>query len=769
MVRFFARLIATAMVATPAFVALAHPDDPKTRDYEPPYVRPSGAGLRGAFTEDFDSNGITLQGWLTVGELSATANGGADCWGHVSGAGREYAIVGLTNGVAFVDMTNPTAPFVIDHVPGVLSTWRDMKVYQNHAYIVSEGAFGNDNGGGIQVVDMSNIDSGGVTLVDTISDATDDDTHNIALDPVSGFAYRCGGRDLGLRAYDLSIPSAPVLVGQWNDRYVHDAQIVTYTDGPYAGREIAFCCSGVGVGGGGDPAFDILDVTTKGVIKTLAHIHYPEPGFSHQVWISPDRQYAYLNDELDEDGALFTTTHVIDISDLQSPVAMTAFANTSTSIGHNLYFAGGLIFEANYRSGLRVFSATDRKHPQEIAYFDSYPNSDSASFTGMWSNFPFFPSGNIVCSDLNRGFFSVRLDVLNFSYPNGQPQTLTPFVEQPIEVQFNRPGADVDSATVKLHVRVDGGSPTSTFMTDLGGGMFSGDLPGAPCGSTVEYYVSADSLGGDSFTDPPDAPTVWREVGAIRDTVALVSHDFESSSGWTSGASGDTATTGQWQRGVPQFTVAQPDHDRTGGAGESCWVTQAAAGAGVGEFDIDNGKTSLVSAVYDLTANPEAEISYWRWYANTVTTSPGDDVFRVDITSDGSSWVNVETIGPSGQSARGGWAKHVFRVADFVNPSAAVQVRFIAEDAGVGGIVEAAIDEFAITEPSCVTIPGDFDGDGDADLDDFAVLVDCTAGPNLTPAPVGVTAQECLDAFDADTDGDVDLADFDGTQSLFGS
>lgn len=769
MFRFSARLIVIAIVAAPAVIAHAHPDDPKERDYEPPYVRPTGAGLRGTFTENFDSNGITLQSWLTVGELSAVANGGADCWGHVSGSGREYAIVGLTNCVTFVDMTNPTSPFVVGHVPGVLSTWRDIKVFQDHAYIVSEGSFGKNNGGGIQVIDMTNIDSAGITLVNTISDATDDDTHNIALDPDSGYAYRCGGRALGLRAYDLSVPSAPVLVGQWNDRYVHDAQIVTYTDGPYAGREIAFCCSGVGTGGGGDPAFDILDVTTKGMIKTLAQIHYPQPGYSHQVWISPDRKYAYLNDELDEDGALSTTTHVIDIADLKSPVAMPAFANTSTSIGHNLYVAGGMIFEANYRSGLRVFSATDPQNPKEVAYFDSYPNSDSASFTGMWSNYPYFPSGNIVCSDINRGFFSVRLDVLNFSYPNGFPESLTPFVAQPIAVQFNRPGADVDPATVMLHVRVDGGSPTSALMSDLGGGLFSGDLPGAPCGSNVEYYVSADSLDGGSFNDPPDAPTVWREVGAIWDTITLVALDFESPSGWTGGVAGDTASSGQWQRAVPQFTAAQPDHDRTAGAGVNCWVTRASAGASVGDFDIDNGKTTLLSAVYDLSANPAAEISYWRWYANTVTTSPGDDVFRVDITSDGSTWVNVETIGPGGQVARGGWAKHAFRVGDFVNPSATVRVRFIAEDANPGGIVEAAIDEFAITQPSCVTIPGDFDGDGDADLDDFAVLVDCTNGPNVAPAPVGVTPQECLDAFDTDADGDVDLGDFDGTQPLFGS
>ncbi|MCK4658304.1 MAG: hypothetical protein KAV82_02175 [Phycisphaerae bacterium] len=63
--------------------------------------------------------------------------------------------------------------------------------------------------------------------------------------------------------------------------------------------------------------------------------------------------------------------------------------------------------------------------------------------------------------------------------------------------------------------------------------------------------------------------------------------------------------------------------------------------------------------------------------------------------------------------------------------------------------------------------PGDFDNDGDVDLDDFAALVTALAGPDVLP---GVT--ECLDfylaAFDSDEDNDVDLNDFAAFQTLFG-
>ena len=208
------RLLTALSALAICSIAVAHPDDPKARDFHPAYVGPSKNGLRGGFSQNFDSNGVTLTGWLTVGQMSAGATSAADCWGYVSSNGREYAIVGLSDGTAYVEMTDPAAPVVVGHIAGVLSLWRDIKVFGDYAYVVSEGASGNDNGGGVQVVDLSAIDSGTVTLVTTVSDATNDDSHNVALDADSGFLYRCGGGALGLRAYDLSNPSTPVLAGQ---------------------------------------------------------------------------------------------------------------------------------------------------------------------------------------------------------------------------------------------------------------------------------------------------------------------------------------------------------------------------------------------------------------------------------------------------------------------------------------------------------------------------------------------------------------------------
>ena len=76
-----------------------------------------------------------------------------------------------------------------------------------------------------------------------------------------------------------------------------------------------------------------------------------------------------------------------------------------------------------------------------------------------------------------------------------------------------------------------------------------------------------------------------------------------------------------------------------------------------------------------------------------------------------------------------------------------------------------ALDAEPATKPLLIlgsATPGDADGDQDVDLQDFAIFVDCQAGPNASPVPSkpGVDRTDCLWAFDQDSDNDVDLEDF---------
>ena len=272
----------------------------------------------------------------------------------------------------------------------------------------------SEGGAGVQVIDLSDIDNGNVTLVQNKQQQGHSSTHNIVANPDSGFLYLAGAniQNGGLVALSTANPDDPTIVGAWNNMYVHDAQVVSYTTGQYAGKEIAFCFSGF-QGGWSQTGLRIVDVTNKSNMFTISTTSWAGARYAHQGWLSPDRHYLYVDDELDEgDTVSVTTTRVFDVSDLSNPTFMGTFTTGLPAIDHNLYTKGNLIYETNYRSGLRIFDATDPINPTEIAYFDTYPGSNSANFNGAWNNYPYFPSGTIIVSDLERGLFVLRLECI---------------------------------------------------------------------------------------------------------------------------------------------------------------------------------------------------------------------------------------------------------------------------------------------------------------------------------------------------------------------
>lgn len=345
----------------------------------------------------YPSDKVSLYQRLSLSTLGATS--GNDCWGYVSPSGREYALMGCNNRTAFVEVTNPASPVYFTHIPHSSSTWSDIKVYRNHAYVTTEAS-----GTGIQVIDLSNIDNHQVTLVRTI--ASPGRTHNIHIDETSGFLYTCGSRDgTGTTmCFDLSTPGNPVQVGSntLTTVYQHDVQVKTFTEGPYAGRQIMF-------GSGEGRGLEIWDVTDKNNTFLVRRVAYPFVGYCHQGWLSSDYKYFYVNDEFDESqNSISTRTLVFDVSVLETADLVNTFTSGRPAVDHNLYYKNGFIFEANYRSGLRIFNANGNPTaPVQVGYFDTYPTNDNASYDGAWSNYPYFPSGTVIISDINRGLFIV--------------------------------------------------------------------------------------------------------------------------------------------------------------------------------------------------------------------------------------------------------------------------------------------------------------------------------------------------------------------------
>ena len=343
---------------------------------------------------------------------SSELGGGSmnDVWGWVDpSTGKEYVILGRTNGTSFIDISEPTNPVLIADLPTntVNSTWRDIKVHNNHAFIVSEAS-----GHGMQVIDLTTLAQ--ITNPPQTVDAAVvydgwGNAHNIVINETTGRAYGVGTNTFsgGLHIVDISTPTNPVVIGDFaGDGYTHDAQVVSYIgpDEGYQGKEIAFCCN--------ENTVTIVDVTDPADATLISATGYPNSFYTHQGWLTEDHKYFISNDELDEmQIGVNTTSFIWDVSDLSAPVLAGTFVNETTSIDHNMYVRDTLVYQSNYRSGLRVLNAVniDSGLLEEVAYFDVYPADDAPMFNGSWSNYPYFPSGVIAVTHIEEGLFLVKL------------------------------------------------------------------------------------------------------------------------------------------------------------------------------------------------------------------------------------------------------------------------------------------------------------------------------------------------------------------------
>ena len=293
-----------------------------------------------------------------------------------------------------------------------------------------------------------------------------------------------------------------------------------------------------------------------------------------------------------------------------------------------------------------------------------------------------------------------------------------------------------------LHYQVNNGAWQEVAMVNTSGNTWSGGIPGVPSPATVLYYFEGeDNTGGTStFPESGQAGAFTFYVGIF--TEFLV-NDFEGATneGWVSGAPGDDATTGIWERGDPIGTASQPEDDHTGN-GVNCWFTgQGSQGGSLGQNDVDGGTTTLLSPIFDATGAANPEISYWRWFDNN-GNSTVNDTLVIDISNDGgSSWVNVETIGPNGFGTDGGWLQHSFDVTAFVTPTNNMRMRFQTSDLNGGSIVEAAIDDvqgFSL-DPSSVDLGTKYCTPAVPNSTGFPAFLSAVGNPNAAANDVTLT------------------------------
>jgi choice-of-anchor B domain-containing protein len=448
---------------------------------------------------------------LSVTPLSELGGGGGtDIWGWTDpDTGKEYAIVPRTDGTAFVDVSDPEEAVYLGNLPSHSgdAVQRDAKTYDHYALIVSEAS-----GHGLQVFDLHelrSVVSPPVTFTETAHYSRFTRAHNIAVDEASGFAYAVGSRegadqcDHGLHMIDLSDPLAPSFAGCYSeDGYTHDVQCVVYAgpDFEHQGSQVCFAAN--------EDTLTIVDVTDKASPVQLSRTGYGGVGYTHQGWLTEDHRWFLLDDELDE--SFFghnTRTRVFDVADLDQPVLAGHHDGVTGSSDHNLYVRGDLVYEANYRSGLRILRIGDLASAEltEVGFFDVYPADDGVSFNGAWSSYPWFASGNVIVSGREQGLFVLRPVLC--SAP-AAPADLTAIAggDQRIDLAWS---ASPEGGTVYTVERALGGCAAGPFETLASGLATPGYVDQPVSGQVVWGYRVAG-------TDPTglcrSEPTPCEEV-----------------------------------------------------------------------------------------------------------------------------------------------------------------------------------------------------------------------------------------------------------------
>jgi choice-of-anchor B domain-containing protein len=393
------------------------------------------AGKAGAY----DCKDIDLMSFMDKTEIgggnTTTLN---DIWGWTDSVfGKEYALVGMSNGTSFVDISDPEDPIYIGRLATHTSndTWRDIKVYNDYAFIVSEAG-----GHGMQVFDLTQLrtfSGSPITFSNSAHYNGFGNAHNIFINEDTGFAYAIGTSTCGpggLHIVDISDPTLPAKsacvsdpsTGRSNTGYVHDVQCVVYNgpDTAYIGKEICF--------GSNETKVWITDVSSKtddsSGAKTIGLGSY-DNYYTHQGWLTEDHKYFIVNDELDEinGGVSNTRTLIWNVEDLSNPTLQSTYAGPTSSIDHNNYIIGNDMFASHYTSGLRILDISDIDNASEKAYFDVYPSSNNSTFDGTWSNFPYYESGMVVVTGIDEGLY-----ILNPTYDDTAPSA-------PINISYSIP------------------------------------------------------------------------------------------------------------------------------------------------------------------------------------------------------------------------------------------------------------------------------------------------------------------------------------------
>jgi choice-of-anchor B domain-containing protein len=387
----------------------------------------------------FPCRNLDFLSQIPLAQFASQPVSAANVWGFVDlNDNREYAVLGLRNGTAIVEVTDPANPRQVVTVPGNPSPWREVKVYQTfdaganrwraYAYVTTEAA-----NSGLQTIDMSglpltagptspNFDTGSQH---TLYIANIDYATNTALPGMTPVLYVAGANVNGgsWRAYSLANPAFPAFIGGApTTRYMHDSTSFVVTD-----SRTAQCAPGHSpcevLVDFNVEAVELWDVTNKLQPLLLGTATNPSNRYIHSGWPTANASHLIFHDELEEiQLGLPTRLYTLDLADLRAPTVQVSHTGPTSTTDHNGYVRGTSYYVSHYRRGVVVYDASNPNALVEIASFDNYvnPSSNIAGTDGAWGVYPFLPSGTLLVSDIENGLFVLRDQTRNLDASSGQ-------------------------------------------------------------------------------------------------------------------------------------------------------------------------------------------------------------------------------------------------------------------------------------------------------------------------------------------------------------
>lgn len=397
----------------------------------------SAASCNAGKSQGFSCQNMSLLAHLPLSEFPGKPSAANDIWGFIDlNTAKEYAIIGLNNAIAVVEVSEAENPQIVGSVSGQATSWRDIKVWQffdqslnrwrTYAYASADNV-----SEGVTIIDLSGLPSQ-ISLVNRQTlDASAHNVYisnvdyglNIALPGTEPLLHVTGSnRSFGaFRSYSLSNPEQLNLVyqpgGVTRNDYTHDASSVLINDS----RAQSDCVNATAAGCNvvldfNEKTLRIWDHSKQDNSVELSAKSYPLAEYTHSGWWTEDKQFVIVHDELDEQRAgLNTTLNIFDISSLTNPLLVGTWTGPTRAIDHNGFVRGNRYFMSNYERGVTVLDITQPAAPQEIGFFDTYPPSDNTAFNGAWGVYPFLPSGIILVSDINSGLYVIRDETLTSS------------------------------------------------------------------------------------------------------------------------------------------------------------------------------------------------------------------------------------------------------------------------------------------------------------------------------------------------------------------